>query len=226
MVPSVLRRVMVAGAAALGLALLAPAAAHADDAYRFWGFYEWDGEAWTFAQAGPAEHTPAEGDVMGWRWAAAGDDPRLPRAAGDFDLICAGSSGTADDMKEVALVIDFGTVDDSEDGTEPPPARGYCATVPETATGADILATAAGEVRYDDSGLICGIAGYPVTGCGGPVEGEAPTGPEEPVDLVLEGDQVPADDDGVPVGVLVGAGAVVVIGGGAAVLARRSRAAA
>jgi hypothetical protein len=222
---SLLRRAVLAGAAALGLGLLAPAAAHADDAYRFWGYYQWDGTTWAFAQAGPADHVPADGDVEGWRFAVAGSDPRLPRADGDFRLICEGSSQIGESMKEVAVVIDFGTADDAEDGAEPPRARGICVTAPETATGADILAFAANEVRYDDSGLLCGVDGYPATGCGGPVEGDAPTGPEEPVDLVLTGVAV-HDDGGVPVGVLVGAGAVVVIGGGAVLMARRSRAAA
>lgn len=229
MISSVLLRAVLAGAAALGLALLAPTAAQAGDAFRYWGYYLWEGESWTFAPTGPAEQTPADGDIQGWRWAAAGDDPRLPRAAGDFDLICGGTEA-GDGEKRVAVVIDFGSADDAEDGSEPPQARGACAVVPENASGADVLAAAAGDVRYDDAGLVCGVAGYPATGCGGPVEGDAPTGPEEPVELALPeqaGDGAAVDDDGgVPVGVLAGAGAVVVLGGGAALMARRSRAAA
>lgn len=225
---SLIRRALLAGAAALGLTLIGPLAAQADDAFRYWGYYQWDGDAWAFAPTGPSDNTPADGDVEGWRWAAEGSDPRLPRAAGDFELICGGTTA-GDGEKRVALVLDFGSADDAEDGAEPPQARGACAVVAEGATSADALAAASGDVRYGDSGLVCGIAGYPATGCGGPVEGEAPTGPEEPVELALPEDsgEAAADDDGgVPVGVLVGAGAVVVIGGGAVLMARRSRAAA
>lgn len=223
---SSIRRALLAGAAALGLTLIGPLAAQADDAFRFWGYFQWDGESWAFAQTGPAEYTPADGDVEGWRFAVAGSDPRLPRAAGDFDLIC-GSADAADGEKRVAVVVDFGTAADAEDGAEPPAARGSCAVVPEEATGADVLTAAVGEVRYGDGGFTCGIAGYPATGCGGPVEGEAPAGPEEQVDLVLPDGAASGDNGGgVPVGVLIGAGAVVVIGGGAVVVARRSRAAA
>jgi hypothetical protein len=223
---SLICRALLAGAAALGLGLAAPLAAQADDAFRFWSYYQWDADNWTFAQAGPADTRPADGDVEGWRFAVAGmDDPRFPRAAGDFDLIC-GSSEAGDGEKRVAVVIDFGTAADAEDGAEPPAARGACAVVAENASGADVLTAAADEVRYGDGGFTCGIAGYPATGCGGPAEGEAPSGPEDPVELALADTAGGGSDGGVPVGVLVGAGAVVLIGGGAVVAARRARAAA
>lgn len=216
-----LLRAGLSGAAALTLSLALPVSAGADDAYRFWGYYHWADPAWEFAQAGPAEHVPAEGDVEGWRYAVAGSDPRLPRADGDFELICGGADA-GDGEKRVAVVLDFGTTEDSPDGSAPPAARGACAVVPEGANGAEVLAAVA-EVRLDEAGLTCGVAGYPASGCGGPVDDPAPSGDEEPVDLAV--DEAAGADDGVPVGLLVGAGAVVVIGGAAAVVARRSRAA-
>ncbi|MGH8824332.1 MAG: SCO2322 family protein [Jiangellaceae bacterium] len=227
-----LRRAVLAGAAT-ALAVAVPITASAqDDVFRFWGYYQWTDDAWAFAQTGPAEATPADGAVEGWRYAVAGAEPRFPRADGDFELIC-GSAEAAAGEKRVAVVIDYGTAADAEDGSEPPAAEGACAVVPEDATGADVLAEVT-EVRLDDSGLACGLGGHPAQGCGGAVNTAAPTGPEESVELALPeaetpaasgtGDDAEEDDDGFPVGLLVGIGAVAVIGVAAAVRARGSSA--
>ncbi|HSI93394.1 MAG TPA: hypothetical protein VK925_07820, partial [Jiangellaceae bacterium] len=66
---SSIRRALLAGAAALGLTLIGPLAAQADDAFRFWSYYQWDGDNWAFAPTGPADTRPADGDVEGWRFA-------------------------------------------------------------------------------------------------------------------------------------------------------------
>jgi hypothetical protein len=230
-----LARAVIAAATAVVVATAFPLAAHAQgDVYRFWGYYQWSDDAWAFAPTGPADTAPTDGAVEGWRFAIAGAEPRVPRADGDFELIC-GSTEAPDGEKRVAVVIDFGMAADSEDGSEPPPALGACAVVPEDATGSDVLTAAAGDVRLDDSGLTCGIAGYPATGCGGPVETPAPTGAEEQVELALPdsqptteapaaGEEAQDDDSGVPVGLLVGIGIVAVVGVAAAVRFRGSKA--
>jgi hypothetical protein len=206
----------------------APLTAHAqDDVFRFWGYYQWSDNAWTFAQTGPADVAPADGAVEGWRFAVAGAEPRFPRADGDFELICGSTDADAGE-KRVAVVIDYGTEADSEDGSEPPAAEGACAVVADDATGADVLADVT-EVRVDDSGLTCGLGGYPQQGCGGPVSTPAPTGPEDGVELALPQAETPAasgdgdaGDDGIPVGLLVGIGAVAVVAVAAVVRARGS----
>jgi hypothetical protein len=235
-IPRLVRAVVAAAIALLPLAVLPPAAQAQGDVFRFWGYYQWTDGAWAFAPVGSAETNPTDGAVEGWRYAVAGAEPRVPRAEGDFELIC-GSTEAADGQKRVAVVIDFGSAADSEDGSEPPAPRGACAVVAEDATGSDVLNEAAGDVRLDESGLICGIAGYPAQGCGGPVDTPAPTGPEEQVELTLpaaesEGEAVAADepdsqdeDSGVPVGLLVGIGIVAVVGVAAAVRFRSSKAA-
>ena len=105
------------------------------------------------------------------------------------------------------------------------------AVVADDATGADLLADVT-EVRVDDSGLFCGLGGYPQQGCGGPVSTPAPAGPEDNVELALPQAETPAaaagddgadeDGDGIPVGLLVGIGAVAVVAVAAAVRARGS----
>jgi hypothetical protein len=169
---------LAAGVVAL---LAAPAAAAA---YRFWGYFQWDGTTWVFARQAPAETVPADGAVEGWRFAV-GDEAatKLPRAAGDFALIC-GDTAAADGQKRVAVVVDYGTPADAAEGAgEPPAARGACAVVDEQATGSETLAAVADQ--RVENGLVCGVDGWPASGCGEPVAGTAPADPTGTVTLAL-----------------------------------------
>lgn len=179
---------------ALVLAVMALAlapAAHADS-FRYWGYYQGQDGEWTFAPSGAEDTTPAQGDVEGWRFAVTDEaSTKLPRAAADFDAIC-GDAAPADGMKRVAVVIDYGTPEDN-DGETPPPAEGACAEVAEDASGGDVL-IAVTDVRLE-GGLVCGIGGWPATGCGDPVPGEAPVGDESTVALALPAEVEEADTD-------------------------------
>jgi hypothetical protein len=67
----------------------------------------------------------------------------------------------------VRVVVDFGTLDDAP----PRPTNTTCVTVPTGASGADVLEARADKLglpapRYDPSGLLCAIDGYPAKGCG------------------------------------------------------------
>ncbi|EWT00583.1 hypothetical protein N865_14595 [Intrasporangium oryzae NRRL B-24470] len=153
-------------AAAVAALTIAPAQAVA---YRYWGFYQLDKGAWAFAQKGPDQTVPTDGSVEGWRFAV-GDESssRLPRAVLTFEALCA-STPAQSGSKRVGLVVDFGRPADSADGTTTPPAaKATCAVVPAAATSTDVLRTA-GELRMD-KGLICAVAGYPATDCGGEVK--------------------------------------------------------
>jgi hypothetical protein len=63
--------------------------------------------------------------------------------------------------QRIAVVVDGGTVPGGPSGV-----RSICVTVPGDATGADALAAAVGSIRWDPSGLLCGIDGVPAAGCG------------------------------------------------------------
>lgn len=159
-------RLLVSALVAAALSLLTIAPAHAA-AYRFWGLYELSGGTWTFLSVGVEEHVPADGSVQGVRYAV-GDEsvPRLPRATPTFDQIC-GATDALPGTKRVGLVVDFGRPADAEDGATPPESKAYCAVTPTDAKLVDVLRSV-GELRMD-KGLVCGIAGYPASGCGGPV---------------------------------------------------------
>lgn len=200
----------------VGAATALPASA---EAFRYWGYYAASGDAWTFADAGSTETVPADGSVEGWRFAVTGEaSERLPRAAGDFELLC-GSTPAEDGSKRVGVVIDYGTADDAPDGDTVPAARGACAVVAEDATGSDVM-TAVADLRLGEGGFICGIDGYPAEGCGDAVEGDAPTGEEEPVELELAAG---AADDGTVAWapIALGIGAVAVVGITVVMVSRR-----
>jgi hypothetical protein len=133
--------------------------------YRYWGYFHLTKGAWTFAQTGAAQDTPANGAVEGWRFAVADESSiRAPRATPTFAALCTGTAiktGT----KRVALVLDFGRPADSADGATPPAARSACVTVPEKATGADVLVAGGATLRVSKA-LDCAIDGWPATGCG------------------------------------------------------------
>lgn len=145
-----------------GGAVVAPAQAAA---YRYWGYFHLTNGAWVFAQTGPAQVIPADGAVDGWRFAVADESSvRTPRATPTFAALCTGTAVAAG-SKRVGLVLDFGRPADSVDGATPPAAKATCVTVPEKATGSDVLVAGGASLRLDKA-MNCAIDGWPATGCG------------------------------------------------------------
>ena len=165
------RRVLsLAVVAALALGLLTAVPAHAAT-FQYWGYYQLTDGAWVFAQKGAGETNPADGAVEGWRWAIAdesGTPPRTPRVTPTFGQVCDGTDAQSG-MKRVAVVLDFGRAVDGDGTSTPPDPAAECAVVPTAATGAEVLAAVA-AVRNGTTGLVCGVNGYPATGCGGAVD--------------------------------------------------------
>ncbi|MBB5121136.1 hypothetical protein AF335_01805 [Streptomyces eurocidicus] len=225
------------GARALGALLLAGllaalGAAPAQAAgYRYWSFWESSGDGWAYATQGPSTARPGDGSVIGFRFAVSTDskDAAKPRAAADFGAVCDGTP-EEDGRKRVAVVVDFGTPADAPGGETPPGQRTACARVTEDASAGEALAAVAKPLRYDSSALLCGIAGYPGSGCGEQVGAQeprkekgssTPSSPKDPGNTAAPGG---ADDDGGPsAGLIGGVAAVVVLGAAAVWQARRRR---
>ncbi|PJN34059.1 hypothetical protein CG717_05895 [Streptomyces sp. CB02613] len=197
--------------------------------YRYWSFWEGNGKNWEYATQGPSLLRPDDGTVQGFRFAVSEDsgDAVQPRRAPDFGAICA-DTPAEDGKKRVALVIDPGTTTDAPDGEKPPALRTACAQVAPDASSAEALAAVAKPLRYDDSAMLCAISGYPKTGCGEQVSGDSGSAkPSEPTKTT--GDQDKDTDEegdgggGPSVGLLVGIGAVLLLGIAAVVQARRRR---
>ncbi|GAB2750395.1 SCO2322 family protein [Streptomyces bullii] len=203
--------------------------------YRYWSFWERDGDRWTYATQGPSTTRPADGDVQGFRFAVSEDsaDAARPRGTAGFASICA-KTPPRDGRKRVALVLDFGTAAHAPSGETPPARRTACARVSPDATTAEALAAVAGPLRYDTHALLCAIADYPRQGCGAQVtggQGKKTDGQEEQSDGREEqGDgrasERPAarqesSDGGPSLGLVAGVGVVVLLAAGAVWQARR-----
>ena len=231
-------RLVLSLLAGLLLAGTVTTTAHAEDGFRFWGYYQWSGGQWAFAQKGPDGVVPADGSVEGWRHAVGGANPRAPRAAGDFEKICGATPAEAG-KKRVAVVIDPGTPADSPTGEAPPPASGTCVVTDVKSNGAKVLA-AVKQVRIEQ-GLTCAIAGYPSKGCGGKVKNIKVPATDTPVQLEIGAavgstatptptssptNQNPAstsdEGDGAPwSGIIIAALVVLLLAGGGFALSRR-----
>ncbi|MFE6422156.1 SCO2322 family protein [Streptomyces rochei] len=188
--------------------------------YRYWSFWDRDGDTWVYATQGPSLARPSDGDVQGFRFAVSADsqDAARPRGTADFASICA-KTPAKEGTKRVALVLDFGTASDAPSGETPPAARTACAQVSPDATTADALAAVADPLRYDNSALLCAIAGYPKSGCGEQVAEQDPTA--TPTQRPAAGDA--NDDDGPSVGLYAGIAVVAALAGAATWQARRRR---
>ncbi|MET9090846.1 SCO2322 family protein [Streptomyces cyaneofuscatus] len=202
--------------------------------YRYWSFWEGDGKSWAYATQGPSLVRPDDGTVQGFRFAVSEDsaDADRPRHAPDFGAICADTPAKGG-AKRVALVIDPGTAEDAPAGEKPPALRTACAQVAPDASSAEALASVAKPLRYDSSAMICAISGYPKSGCGEQVSGDGSKkdgsgkdGSGKP--SAPEASSAPAADDGdsgggPSAGLLLGIGAVLLLGVAAVFQARRRR---
>lgn len=148
--------------AALGTWGAAPAEA---TSYRFWTYWLGGDSDWSFSSQG-ASRRPADGTVDGWRFAIseASSSTIPPRHSSSFGRIC-GSTDPVDGSKRVGLVVDFGTTSDAPDGETPGALINTCVVAPEDANGYEVLDLAAVQMRTE-SGLICGLNGYPAAECG------------------------------------------------------------
>jgi hypothetical protein len=145
--------------------------------YRYWGYFQAQGgaTAWTAAMTGPSVEVK-DGDVEGWTFVFSNNDiPAVsPMMDPDFATLCDGVAETAGKVR-VGLVVDFGDGKIAPAGETPMEFFSDCVVVPQGSVGLDVL-TSVLDVRAGESGLICGIAGYPAEECGAEIE--APTAQE------------------------------------------------
>ncbi|KQY64573.1 MULTISPECIES: SCO2322 family protein [unclassified Nocardioides] len=226
-----------------GLVIAAtPGSAHAADVYRYWAYYTVTDGAFVTQETGPAGATPADGSVEGYRYAAPADfkKPNLPRAdlaTVNFDSVC-GDKEAAAGEKRVAVLIDYGVEADAN-GAEVPQPEALCAVVPEKANGLQTLQAVAPDLRTKKSSfgpLLCGISGYPATGCADEKADAGTPADEGNVEFATassddkgasDSSKANDDKDDSNTGVLLGVGGlIVVLLAGGFYLSRRNRSAA
>ena len=153
---------------------LSISSSNAATGYRYWGYFQAQGGAtsWTAAMTGPSVEVK-DGDVEGWTFVFSNNDiPAVaPMMDPDFATLCDGIPETAGKVR-VGLVVDFGDANIAPEGETPMEFFSDCVVVPAGSVGLDVLKSVL-DVRAGDSGLICGIAGYPAQECGAEIE--APT---------------------------------------------------
>lgn len=214
-------------------ALAAPA--QAEEGYQYWNYFHLDGEKWAFAETGPNDHQPADGDVEGFRFGTStvsqGIEPRADLTEVNFDTVCADAEA-AEGEKRVAVLLDYGV---EEDQGTPPEPRAECAVVDEGASTQQLLGEVA-ELRVE-TGMICAVDGYPATGCAATVKNPEIPAAQEAVAFTLPGDnegastddQTASADDGAAeeesnlLWPLLGVGALVVLIAAAGVALNRRR---
>ncbi len=166
-------------------------AASAEDGYRYWNYSHLEGASFAFAETGPGDYTPKDGDVEGWRYGTStvsqGISPRADVGEVGFDAVC-GDVDAAAGQKRVAVVVDYGDAADAADaadaqGAEVPEPRADCAVVPAKANGQQVLESVV-DLRTDQ-GMICALDGYPAKGCGEPVADAKVTAQEQTVAFTL-----------------------------------------
>ncbi|MBU3716198.1 MAG: hypothetical protein FGM63_04070 [Candidatus Nanopelagicaceae bacterium] len=152
------------------LTLSAPNAS-AETGYRYWGYFQATSGAssWTAAMTGPSVEVK-DGDVEGWTFTASGADiPAIsPMMDPNFAELCGETSEVSGKVR-VGLVVDFGAGEIAPVGETPREFFSDCVIVPEGSVGLDVL-EAVLDIRVADSGLICGIAGYPAQECGAEID--------------------------------------------------------
>jgi hypothetical protein len=236
-VAGVLSALFVAGLLVAGTGGTAQAA----DGFRYWNYFHVKNGSYTFATTGPSGFTPADGSVEAYRYGlsstAAGLQPRTDATRYTAADICKGTPPKSG-QKRVGVLLDFGTKADAATGETPPAPRAACAVVPRNATGQQVLSAVA-KVRVEKQ-LVCGIDGYPVTGCSVTVKNPPAAAPQQDVAFTLppaarpssDASASPAassssststDNGGFPWPLVGVVAALAVIGGGALALTRSRR---
>jgi hypothetical protein len=135
--------------------------------WRYWAYYKAaPGEkTWTAAMTGPTVDVK-DGAVEGWSFVFdASDIPTVaPSSKPDFNAICRRVKADKD-LKRVALVVDFGRSAYAPKGEKVQRSFTKCVQIAKSAQGIDVLGQAV-KIRAANSGLICGINGYPAKECG------------------------------------------------------------
>ena len=187
--------------------LFSISASHSATGYRYWGYFQAASGAstWTAAMTGPSVEVN-DGDVEGWTFVFSNNDiPAVsPMMEPDFATLCEGTPEASGKVR-VGLVVDFGAGNIAPEGETPREFFSDCVVVPAGSVGLDVL-EAALDVRASESGLICGIAGYPAQECGAEVE--APVAEEIATTAAPIDESEPAENNAP---ILLGALAVLLI---------------
>jgi hypothetical protein len=228
--------------ALVGALLCSTGTAQAATGYRYWNYFHVKDGAYQFATTGPSGYVPKDGSVEAYRYGLStgtkGLHPRTSASTYTVDDICAGRKAAAG-QKRVGVLIDYGTAADAASGETPPAPRAACAVVKADTNGQQVLDQVS-DLRVQKQ-LVCGIDGYPVSSCSvtvkNPPKSSQQAKAQQTVDFALPGSATPStspstsgssspasgDGGGVSWPLVGVVAAVVVLGAGGLMTARRRR---
>ncbi|MEY3407492.1 MAG: hypothetical protein RL038_553 [Actinomycetota bacterium] len=151
---------------ALVVALVLQTGAAASDTYLYWSYWISENGKWTAASQGAGTTPVADKMVQGWRFVDAGVGlaaDTAPRFETGFKELC-GDEARVEGKVRVALVVDFGDVENDQLGTRPDSIVN-CLQVAAETRSIELLYSVL-QVR-ESAGFICALANYPATGCAG-----------------------------------------------------------
>ena len=134
--------------------------------FRYWTYWTSTTQDWAFSSLGPAFRPADESIIEGWRLAVTGVDATKPPRVevADVYVRACGDVTPKAGILRIAVVLDYGTSADAPVDESPPGLVIACAEVPEGSTGFDALKSIT-DIR-SERGFVCGLSGYPATGCG------------------------------------------------------------
>ncbi len=139
--------------------------------YDYWSYWHEPpgATAWQYSNVGASGYRLQQGtQVEGWRYAIGTGSPSDPKPRPvdvTYDDYCKDKNTSS--TYRVLLVVDYGT----QSGAPSGPVYS-CYGFDSQVTGYDVLTQQ--HVTRESGGLICGIDGYPKTGCGDVVSSPAP----------------------------------------------------
>ena len=159
---------ILAAGAVLGFTAFASPLAHAAPSATAVGVSGWnysvgrDGQ-WRRDIADPSQHSPADGDVLGWTYGPlSGGTSPTPAASANYESLCPEQTRAASAGPRVRIAI----VVDSSRAAEPAeePVSVSCITVSRGTHANDALSQAGNALRFDGS-LLCAVNNIPAEGC-------------------------------------------------------------
>lgn len=144
--------------------------------YDYWSYWHKPpgATAWQYSNVGPSGYDlqPNNPQVEGWRYAigtASPSDPKPRPVDVTYDDYCAGKNTSS--TYRVLLIVDYGTQSGAPSG---PVYSCFGFGEHEQPNGYTVLTNNNEHTTRESGGLICGIDGYPKTGCGDVVSSPAP----------------------------------------------------
>lgn len=191
--------------------------------YVYWSYWtQPSAGTWALSAAGAGTQTPVDGSVIGWRYGVGSIDGinQPPRSGDTFDRLCA-STPAATGKKRVGVVVDSGIPAVAASGQQPPPITTACASVPSASNALQVTGAITAE-RTTPEGMVCGLGGYPASGCGSQVSATVAT--TDPGGATTSGETSTAGASSANAWpTLLGVAVIIVLGAGGILIARKRR---